>query len=65
MKDRVFKYSIYNKNVYLELFYKGVAMNYKRVYTGKSKKDCENWIKEKGNKKYVKENWWIRKNSYT
>lgn len=44
MEDRSIRYTIYKKNVWIEVVYKDVVMNTKVVYEGRSKKDCERWI---------------------
>ena len=41
------QYTIDKNKVWLELIVKGVPMNSKCVYTGTSKKDCLEWVKEK------------------
>lgn len=50
MEDRIIKYSIYKNKVWGDVYYKGVPMNSKVVYSGTSKKDCERWIKENAKK---------------
>lgn len=49
MKDeRELKYTIYKNKVYLEVFYKNTPMNSKLLFVGKNKKECMNFIKERG-----------------
>lgn len=42
------RYSIENKTVWKDLFDTklGCVMNFKGIYTGTSKKDCEKWLKK-------------------
>ena len=45
-EDRTAKYNINKNKVWKELFYKGVAMNSLCVFTGKTNKECQEWLKE-------------------
>lgn len=42
-------YAIENRRVYKELRDKktGLILNFKVIYNGKTKKDCEEWLKKK------------------
>jgi hypothetical protein len=43
--EKRFRYVIDKHTVWLELVENGVPMACKGVYTGTSKKDCEEWLK--------------------
>lgn len=46
LENRKVVYTIYKNKVWREVMYKGVSLALRAVFTGKSKKECENWIKE-------------------
>lgn len=41
------RYTIYKNKVWWELIYKGAPFNCVCVYTGKNRKDCQDWIKRR------------------
>ena len=45
-KEKYRRYTIEKNKVWLEVVEKDAVMAFKCVYTGKNKKDCEEWVKE-------------------
>lgn len=49
LKEKYKRYTIIRNKVWLEVVEKDTVMAFRCVYTGKNKKDCEEWVKEHEN----------------